>query len=151
MSVNRSGVDSGWWLPSHKKEPVYVLLEATKSGTPFPPVPPTVVEVGVGVKAARFAAKGVRMRQNKNQDVTCTQAASRAWCIFSGREALVAMERALRSTICISSKFFTARAGFRLALVSFRTRAKRGIAETGGGPNRARAPPAVARNRRVCG
>ena len=38
----------------------------------------TVVEVGVGVKAARFAAKGVRMRQNKNHDVTCTQAASRA-------------------------------------------------------------------------
>ena len=61
------------------------------------------------------------------------------------------VKRPLESITVPSSKFFTARAGFRLALVSFRTRAKRGIAETGGGPNRARAPPAVARNRRVCG
>jgi hypothetical protein len=51
------------------------------------------------------------------------------------------------STIRISSKFFTARAGFRLAPVSFRTRAKRGIARAGGGPNRARAPRSVVGNR----
>ena len=49
------------------------------------------------------------------------------------------LERALRSTVCISSKFFTARSAVRLALVSFRTRAKRGIAPAGGGDQIARA------------
>jgi hypothetical protein len=61
------------------------------------------------------------------------------------------MERALRSTVYTSSKFFTARSAVRSTLVSFRTRAKRGIARAGGGPNRARARSAVAQNRSVCG
>ena len=61
------------------------------------------------------------------------------------------VKRPLESITVPSSKFFTARSAVRLALVSFRTRAKRGIARAGGGPNRVRARSAVAQNHSVCG
>ena len=42
------------------------------------------------------------------------------------------VKRPLESITVPSSKFFTAKSAVRLALVSFRTRAKRGIARAGG-------------------